>query len=200
MSKFIVGLRGGIGSGKSTVSELFKDLGVVIADADISARTVVQPGKAAYKAIVKRFGMQVVKSDKTLDRVALRNLVFSDPENRVFVEKQTHGPIIDDLLSITTKARSEYAILVLSTGIGKNPMMQRLLVIDATAENQISRVMQRDKSTREQAKAIMHVQPDRKAIMKDADDIVVNNEDLGHLKAEVAKLHLLYSSLASGQT
>jgi dephospho-CoA kinase len=200
MSRFIVGLRGGIGTGKSTVSELFEDLGVVIADADISARTVVQPGKAAYKAIVKRFGKQVVNSNKTLNRAALRDLVFSDPENRVFVEKQTHGPIIDDLLSITTKARSDYAILVLSAGIGKNSMMQRLLVIDATEDNQIRRVMRRDKNSRKQAQAIMSAQPGREAILKDADDIVINNKGMDHLKMEVAKLHRLYSSLAGSQS
>ncbi|MDE0989687.1 MAG: dephospho-CoA kinase, partial [Pseudomonadales bacterium] len=77
MSKFVVGLRGGIGTGKSTVSDLFADAGIVVADADISARTVVEPGKPAYEAIVERFGESVLQKDGTLDRPVLRELVFS---------------------------------------------------------------------------------------------------------------------------
>ena len=121
MSKFVVGLRGGIGTGKSTVSELFADAGIVVADADISARTVVEPGKPAYEAIVERFGESVVQKDGTLDRPVLRELVFSDNDHRLFVEKQTHSSIVEDLLNITSSADSDYAILVLSTGIGKKP-------------------------------------------------------------------------------
>ena len=119
MSKFVVGLRGGIGTGKSTVSDLFADAGIVVADADISARTVVEPGKPAYEAIVERFGESVLQKDGTLDRPVLRELVFSNNDHRLFVEKQTHSSIVEDLLNITSSADSDYAILVLSTGIGK---------------------------------------------------------------------------------
>jgi dephospho-CoA kinase len=175
MSKFIVGLRGGIGTGKSTVAELFADFGIVVADADISARTIVEPGKPAYEAILERFGESVLQKDKTLDRAALRGLVFSDNEHRLFVEKQTHGSIIEDLLTITSSADSDYAILVLSTGIGKNSMMHRLLVVDAPLENQITRVMQRDNNTHEQVKAILRAQPDRETRMTNADDVIIND-------------------------
>ena len=197
MSKFIVGLRGGIGTGKSTVSQLFADSGIVVADADISARTVVEPGKQAYKAIIERFGESVLQKDGTLDRAALRELVFSKNEHRLFVEKQTHASIIEDLVTITSCANSDYAILVLSTGIGRNPMMHRLLVVDAPLENQISRVMQRDNNTREQVKAILRAQPDRDARMTDADDVIVNDGQPPQLAIEVKKLHQLYLALST---
>jgi dephospho-CoA kinase len=198
MSKFVVGLRGGIGTGKSTVSDLFAGTGIVVADADVSARTVVEPGKPAYEAIARRFGESVLQEDKKLDRAALRELVFSDKEHRLFVEKQTHGPIIEDLLNITSSADSDYAILVLSTGIGKNPMMHRLLVVDAPLENQISRVMQRDNNTREQVEAILRAQPDRETRMTDADEVIINDGEQENLALEVQKLHQLYLSLSTG--
>jgi len=197
MSNFVVGLRGGIGTGKSTVSDLFAGAGIVVADADVSARTVVEPGKPAYVAIVERFGELVLQEDKTLDRAALRELVFSDNDHRLFVEKQTHGPIIQDLLDITSSADSDYAILVLSTGIGKNPMMQRLLVVDAPLETQINRVMQRDNNTREQVEAILRAQPDRETRMTDADDVIINDGKQENLVLEVRKLHQLYLSLSN---
>jgi len=197
MSEFIVGLRGGIGTGKSTVSKLFADSGVVVADADISARTVVEPGKPAYEAILKRFGESVLQEDRRLNRAALRELVFSDNEHRLFVEKQTHGPIIEDLLAVTSSANSDYAILVLSTGIGRNPMMHRLLVVDAPLKNQISRVMQRDNNTYEQVEAILRAQPDRETRMTDADDVIINDGEQHRLALEVQKLHQLYIALST---
>ena len=197
MSKFIVGLRGGIGTGKSTVSELFAESGIIVADADISARTVVEPGKPAYEAIFKRFGESVLKKDGTLDRATLRKLVFSDEDHRLFVEKQTHASIIKDLLTITSSADSDYVILVLSTGIGKNPMMHRLLVVDAPLENQISRVMQRDDNTREQVEAILRAQPDRETRITDADDVIINDGEQHQLALEVHKLHQLYLALST---
>jgi dephospho-CoA kinase len=199
MSKFVVGLRGGIGTGKSTVSELFADAGIVIADADVSARTVVEPGKPAYEAIVERFGESVLQEDRTLDRPALRELVFSNNDNRLFVEKQTHRPIIEDLVNITSSADSDYAILVLSTGVGKNPMMHRLLIVDAPLEHQISRVTQRDNNTHEQVAAILRAQPDRQTRMTDADDVIVNDGERHQLVLEVQKLHQLYLALSKGR-
>ena len=199
MSKFVVGLRGGIGTGKSTVSELFADAGIVIADADVSARTVVEPGKPAYEAIVERFGESVLQEDRTLDRPALRELVFSNNDNRLFVERQTHRPIIEDLINITSSADSDYAILVLSTGVGKNPMMHRLLIVDAPLEHQISRVTQRDNNTREQVAAILRAQPDRQTRMTDADDVIVNDGERHQLVLEVQKLHQLYLALSKGR-
>ena len=96
MAKFVVGLRGGIGTGKSAVSDLFEKFGIVIADADVSARKVVEPGTVAFNAIVKRFGGNVLLGTGKLNRPALREIVFSNEADRLFLEAQTHRPIIED--------------------------------------------------------------------------------------------------------
>lgn len=131
MSDYVVGLRGGIGTGKSTVSEIFSDHDIAIADADVSARTVVEPGKPAYQNIVEYFGPDILQPDQHLDRAKLRERVFKSDEDRRFLEHQTHGPIIEDLMTILAGATSPYALLVLSTGTGKMHPMKRLLVVDA---------------------------------------------------------------------
>ena len=198
MAKFVVGLRGGIGTGKTSVSDLFAARSVTVADADISARRVVEPGRPAYKKIVEQFGQDILLPDETLDRAKLREIVFQDPASRSFLEQQTQRPIVDDLLTWVNDAESAYAILVLSTGLGKWPMMQRLLVVDATRDSQIRRVMARDKNSRQQVEAILNAQPSREDRLQDADDIIVNEGDLAGLELEVEKLHALYLALSEG--
>lgn len=198
MAKFVVGLRGGIGTGKTSVSDLFSARSVTVADADISARRVVEPGRPAYKKIVEHFGQDILLPDETLDRAKLREIVFQDPASRSFLEQQTQRPIVDDLLTWINDAESAYAILVLSTGLGKWPLMQRLLVVDATRDSQIRRVMARDNNSRQQVEAILNAQPSREDRLQDADDIIVNEGDLAGLELEVEKLHALYLALSEG--
>ena len=198
MAKFVVGLRGGIGTGKTSVSDLFAARSVTVADADISARRVVEPGRPAYKKIVEHFGQDILLPDETLDRAKLREIVFQDPTSRSFLEQQTQRPIVDDLLTWINDAESAYAILVLSTGLGKWPLMQRLLVVDATRDSQIRRVMARDHNSRQQVEAILNAQPSREDRLQDADDIIVNEGDLAGLELEVEKLHALYLALSEG--
>lgn len=198
MAKFVVGLRGGIGTGKTSVSDLFSARSVTVADADISARRVVEPGRPAYKKIVEYFGQDILLPDETLDRAKLREIVFQDPASRSFLEQQTQRPIVDDLLTWINDAESAYAILVLSTGLGKWPLMQRLLVVDATRDSQIQRVMARDNNSRQQVEAILNAQPSREDRLQDADDIIVNEGDLAGLELEVEKLHALYLALSEG--
>ena len=197
MTGFVVGLRGGIGTGKSTVSDLFAARGIVVADADVSARTIVEPGKPAFKAIVEHFGEQILQADGTLNRAALRERIFSDENERKLLESITQRRIIEDMFEIVSAAASPYCILVLSTGLGKTPMMQRLLVVDAPADLQIKRVMTRDNNTRAQVEAIMAVQPSREVRIADADDLIINDGDMVRLKLEVDRLHELYLSLAT---
>lgn len=192
MSDFVVGLRGGIGTGKSTVSDLFAEKGIVVADADIAARTIVEPGRPAFEAIVDYFGDEVLREDGTLDRARLRSLVFADEAKRRFLESQTRGPIVQQLLDEIARATSAYAILVLSTGIGKVMGMDRLLVVDAPVETQIERVMARDNNSREQVQAILAAQPSRELRVTDADHIILNEGDVTQLALEVGKLHALY--------
>ena len=192
MSRYVVGLRGGIGTGKSAVSDLFAAKGIVIADADLSARLVVEPGTPAYTSICDRFGPQVILPDGKLDRAALREIVFSDTQARQFLEQQTHSAIVQHLIETIKSAQSEYAILVLSTGLGKWPMMNRLLVVDAAKEVQVSRVMQRDDNTQEQVMAIIDTQPPRETRVAEADDIIVNDGDISSLVTHVNQLHEQY--------
>jgi len=196
MAKFVVGLRGGIGTGKTSVSDLFAARSITIADADISARRVVEPGRPAYRAIVEHFGRDILLPDEMLNRARLREIVFKDPDSRRFLEQQTQKPIVDDLLTSIADAESAYVILVLSTGLGKWPLMQRLLVIDASRETQIQRVMARDNNSRQQVEAIIDAQPSREDRLRDADDLIVNEGDLARLEVEVGKLHTLYLDLA----
>lgn len=196
MTEFVVGLRGGIGTGKSTVSDLFAAKGIVVADADVSARTVVEPGKPAYQAIVKQFGSEILQADQSLDRAMLRARIFNNEEDRRFLELQTHRPIIEDLMRVLSEATSPYAILVLSTGTGRMAPMNRLLVVDAPAEKQLERVMRRDHNSREQVEAIMKAQPDRETRIREADDLIVNDAGPEALEVEVAKLHQLYLKLS----
>ena len=196
MSDFVVGLRGGIGTGKSTVSDLFAAKGIVVADADVSARTIVEPGRPAYNAIVEYFGEEVLQDDQTLDRARLRALVFADDTKRQFLESQTRGPIVQDLLDIVASAESPYAILVLSTGTGKVMGMDRLLVVDAPVEMQIERVMARDNNSREQVEAILKAQPTREVRVNDADDIILNDGVPNELELEVERLHQVYMRAA----
>ena len=199
MSDFVVGLRGGIGTGKSTVSDLFATKGIVVADADVSARTVVEPGKPAYQAIVEHFGTEILQSDQFLDRAKLRAKVFASEDDRRFLEQQTHRPIIEDLMTILSEATSPYAILVLSTGTGRMAPMNRLLVVDAPAEIQVERVMARDNNSREQVEAILKAQPDRETRVSEADDLIVNDAGPEALEVEVAKLHQLYLQLSGNE-
>lgn len=199
MSEFVVGLRGGIGTGKSSVSDLFAARGIVVADADVSARTVVEPGKPAYQAIVEHFGTEILQSDQSLDRAKLRAKVFASEDDRRFLERQTHRPIIEDLMTIVSEATSPYAILVLSTGTGRMAPMNRLLVVDAPAEIQVERVMARDNNSREQVEAILKAQPDRETRVSEADDLIVNDAGPEALEVEVAKLHQLYLQLSGNE-
>ena len=198
MSKYVVGLRGGIGTGKSTVSDLFAAKAVVIVDADIAAKRIVEPGRPAYNAIVEYFGDDVLQNNGILNRAKLRVLVFKDEVKRLFLESQTRGPIVQDLLDEVANAESPYAILVLSTGLGKVMGMNRLLVVDAPIELQIKRVMVRDNNPRQQVEAILAVQPSRELRVKDADDIILNDDEIDRLEPEVEKLHAQYLAKTRG--
>lgn len=198
MTPYVVGLRGGIGTGKSTVSDMFAEKDITVADADVSARTIVEPDKPAYEAIVDYFGEKILNADRTLDRAALRERIFNDEDERKFLEGVTQRRIVEDLLEVIKTSTSRYNILVLSTGLGKMPMMQRLLVVDAPESLQLERVMARDNNTRDQVEAIMAAQPSRELRVKDADDLIVNDGDREELALAVDKLHQLYLSLAEG--
>lgn len=197
MTHYVVGITGGIGSGKSTVAVLFEKLGIVVADADQASREIVEPGQDAYLAILEKFGNSVLLEDGTLNRAYLRQKIFAEKIDRLWLERLTHVPIMQNLQDKLQSARSAYGILMLSTGAGKSPLMDRMIVIDVTPDVQISRVKKRDHNDEALIRKIMASQPNRKDRLSWADDVIENNGDLASLKQAVYDLHQHYLKLAN---
>lgn len=202
MSKpWILGLTGGIGSGKTAVAQHFIDLGVHLVDADHAARWVVEPGRPALDRIAEHFGQEVLLPDGQLDRAALRGRIFQNPEERRWLEGLLHPLIGQEILAHLGRAESPYAILVspLLVESGQHRLAQRVLVVDAPEHLQLARTIQRDQVTEEQVHAILQVQAKREERLHHADDVIVNDRDLSWLKAEVERLHHFYLTLRGGQ-
>jgi len=199
---WILGLTGGIGSGKSAAAQHFIDLGVHLVDADHAARWVVEPGRPALAQIAEHFGAEVLQPDGQLDRTALRKLIFQHPEERRWLEALLHPLIGQEIMSDLARAKSPYAILVspLLVESGQYKMCQRVLVIDAPEQLQIQRTMLRDSTSEEQVQAILKVQAHRDLRLSHADDVLVNDRDPEWLKSEVERLHQFYLTLCGGQS
>lgn len=196
----IIGLTGGIGSGKSTVARAFGELGVGWVDADDIAREVVMPGEPALAAIAQRFGQQVLDADGGLNRAALRQIVFSDPEQRRWLESETH-PRIRERLQLRLKAlalNSPYVLLVspLLFESGQDALAQRTLVVDVPEELQRSRTLARDGVSEAQVRAILAAQLSRQERLSRAHDVIDNSGSLEHLQHQVVTLHRRYSTIA----
>lgn len=199
---WILGLTGGIGSGKSAAAQHFIDLGVHLVDADHAARWVVEPGRPALARIVEHFGDSVLQADGSLNRSALRGLIFENAEERRWLESLLHPLIGAEIASYLARAESPYAILVspLLVESGQSRLTQRILVIDAPEALQIQRTMQRDGASEEQVQAILKAQADRAERLRHADDVLVNDRDPAWLKQEVERLHHFYLTLRGGQS
>ncbi len=198
MSKWVLGITGGIGSGKTAVSDRFGALGVTVVDADVASRVVVEPGRPALAAIAEHFGDEAINSDGTLNRAELRKRVFADPEERKWLEQLTHPLINEYLLEELANAESPYAILVspLLAETGQSRFCQRIVVVDVPIELQVERTMSRDDNDEAQVRAIIAAQASREERLKLADDVIVNDQGLEHLDAEVARLHQSYLEMA----
>ena len=197
---WILGLTGGIGSGKSAAAQHFIDLGVHVVDADHAARWVVEPGRPALAKIAEHFGSGVLQADGTLDRAALRKLIFEVPEQRRWLEALLHPLIAEEIAHHLALAKSPYAILVspLLLETTQHEMVQRILVIDVPQVLQIERTVLRDKTNEEQVRAILKVQAGRDERLSRADDVIVNDRDPAWLKSEVERLHHFYLTLRGG--
>ncbi|WP_019410883.1 dephospho-CoA kinase [Pseudomonas psychrophila] len=198
---WILGLTGGIGSGKSAAAEHFAALGVHVVDADHAARWVVEPGRPALASIAQHFGDGVLQADGQLDRGALRSLIFRDPQQRLWLEALLHPLIREEIAHNLAQAQSPYAILVspLLIESGQNATTQRVLVIDAPQALQIQRTLVRDNTSEAQVQAILNAQASREERLRHADDVLVNDTDLKTLKTEVERLHHFYLTLGGGQ-
>ncbi len=199
MSNFIVGLTGGIGSGKTAASDWFKAQGIVIVDADLVSRQVVKPGTPALTAIRNHFGASLIQSDGTLDRAALRRVVFDQPAERHWLEQLLHPLIAQEIVRQLATAASPYALLVspLLFETGQKAFVRRTLLIDVPEALQMSRTAARDKVEETQVKAIMAAQMSRADRRAKADDIVVNDVSLAELHARLAPLHARYLEIAA---
>ncbi|MGE8415742.1 MAG: dephospho-CoA kinase [Pseudomonas sp.] len=199
---WILGLTGGIGSGKSAAAQHFIDLGIHVVDADHAARWVVEPGRPALEQIARHFGDGVLQADGQLDRAALRQLIFEDPQQRRWLETLLHPLIAEEIASHLARAQSPYAILVspLLVESGQAQMTQRILVIDAPQQLQIERTLLRDQVSEQQVQAILQAQASREERLRHADDVLVNDRDRAWLHSEVERLHHFYLTLRGGQS
>lgn len=196
--QFILGLTGGIGSGKSAASQWFEEQGIIVVDADIVAREVVQKGQAALAEIEQTFGDWVINEQGELDRRALREHIFANPKARHTLESITHPAIRNSIIEQLQAAASPYVILVspLLFETDQHKLTQRTLLIDATEELQIQRASQRDLQGIEQIKQIIKAQMPRQDKQQHADDIVLNDGHIDHLYARLEPLHQQYLMLA----
>jgi dephospho-CoA kinase len=198
VNKLIIGLTGGIGSGKSTVAKLFAAKGITVVDADQCSRIVVEPGQPALLNIEARFGKTILLPDGTLDRAQLRKIIFESPSDKQWLEQLLHPLIFTEILRQLEIAPGSYAILEspLLIEAGQSALCHRTLVVDATEEEQIKRAIQRDNNSRELIEAIMKTQAKRSERLAKADDLIDNNgEDLQKLEQQVSALHQQYLKL-----
>ncbi|KRA54787.1 dephospho-CoA kinase [Pseudoxanthomonas sp. Root65] len=202
MSEYFIGLTGGIASGKSALEKAFAAHGIVVADADLLAREVVQPGTPALAAVVERFGNELLQADGQLDRVALRVRVFGHDTERRALEAIVHPAIRQRLEAICRQATSPYAIAtipLLTEGGGRAayPWLHRILVVDTPTDVQKQRLMQRDGIDAALAEKMMAAQASRVERLALADDIVVNDGEIAHLQRAADDLHRRYLALAA---
>ncbi len=196
--RLIVGLTGGIGSGKSAASQWFEQQGICVVDADIVAREVVEAGSPVLQQLVAAFGDWVLLDNGELNRRALREHVFQDNAARQTLNSITHPAIRQSIIQQLEQATSPYVILVspLLFESQQNQLTSRTLLIDASVELQIARASQRDGQSLEQIQSIIAAQMSREQKQNLADDIVLNDGELTHLYTKLRPLHLHYLALS----
>lgn len=196
----VIGLTGGIGSGKTTVANLFAQHGAPIIDADIIAHDLTQPDMPAYKKIVDHFGNQYpIEKEHSLDRLLLRKIIFEHSHEREWLEGLLHPLILACIEKAISLISAPYCIVVIPLLFEIKPysFIKRILVVDTPEQVQIDRIIKRDKLSDLQIKAIIHTQTTREIRLKGADDIILNNNDLAYLSKEVTRLHQLYMNLGT---
>lgn len=197
-NNMVVGLTGGIGSGKSEVSRRFANLGITVIDADLVAREVVAPGQPALEAIANHFGQEILNSDQTLDRARLRGIIFTNPAKKKWLETLLHPVIRTETIARLHASTSIYSILTspLLLETDQHQLVDRVLVVDASEELQIARATARDLNSPAQIERIMATQLSRQERLKRADDVIHNHNDLNELQAQIDELHKFYLQLA----
>lgn len=202
MSRFVIGLTGGIAAGKSEVSRRFEALGITVADADLAARAVVAPGSEGLAQIAAHFGKDILLADGQLDRAALRARIFASAQERQALEAITHPAIRRLLRETCEQAEGPYAIAAIpllteAGGRQQYPWLDRILVVDVPIAVQHARLMQRDGIDTALADRMIAAQASREARLALADDVVVNDGHPDHLQAHVERLDRAYRALAA---
>ncbi|GAA6139401.1 dephospho-CoA kinase [Arenicella sp. 4NH20-0111] len=194
----IIGLSGGIGSGKTVVSDHFGHLGVSVVDTDVIARKVVEPGKPALDSLVQEFGSSILNSDGSLNRSNLRELAFASSSNKRRLDAITHPAIRIETVKQINQSEGSYCIVVVPLLYKESPflaMMNRVLIVTADREVKIARVQKRNNFSRDQVIQIMDTQLSDEKRLEFADDVIKNDSSLEHVYREVEVLHETYSSL-----
>ncbi|MGC1182500.1 dephospho-CoA kinase [Legionella sp.] len=201
---YCVGLTGSIASGKSTVAELFINLGVQVINADKISKELTAKNQTIYKKIITRYGKEILNKEGELNRRRLRSIIFSDPKERYWLEQLMHPMIRQKIKQQVISCRGPYCIVEIPLLIDKKnyPYINRILLINAPIDTQISRIIQRDQSSREDALAILAAQPNINLYIQNANDILVNDLRLEKLKTSVQNFHQKYLQLSqtSGPT
>ena len=194
-----IGLTGGVASGKTTVSDFFKGLGISVIDADVISHEVTQPDGSAFEEIISSFGSNILDENGLIDRKKMRAIIFDDASKKEMLERIIHPKVREEMFDSMSKSNDHYLIvsvpLLVETGV--NQMMDRILVVDCSEETQIERLIHRDKITLDEAKSILRNQTSRSNRLKAADDLIVNekNVTLNELEKEVLELNERYSKL-----
>ena len=194
----VIGLTGGIASGKTTVANLFKQqFKIDIVDADIVAREVVEPGTPGLNAIIEHFGHDIVRENQTLDRAKLREKIFSNSDEKAWLNALLHPIIREKMIEDLQQVTSEYALLVVPLLVENklDSLCDRVLVVDVEPNTQISRTMKRDNVSEDQVRAILASQASREQRFALADDVVKNNPSDPDLLLQITDLHEKYLAM-----
>ena len=198
---FVIALTGGIGSGKTTISDIFKEKNIPIIDTDVIAREIVEPNKLAYREIIKKFGEATLNTDRTINRQALGKLIFSNTEKRLQLESILHPVIWQEVYSQLNSLTTAYCIVVVPLLVENLSQItkvkfDRILVVDVEEKTQIIRSLKRDNSEIKEIKNIIQSQVSRQTRLDSADDIILNEGSIDSLNEKVNNLHLEYLKLS----
>lgn len=198
---FVIALTGGIGSGKTTVSNIFKSKNIAVIDTDVISRQLVETDKPAYTQIIEQFGNEIVDNNKNIDRSKLRKLIFASAKKRLQLENILHPIIWNEVISQLATITTPYCIIVVPLLFETLPQeklvtFDRILVVDVPEETQIQRIKERDNCDNTTMKNIIKSQVSRQTRLSGADDIIINTGDLAQLNTAVDRLHQKYLTLS----
>ena len=188
---FVVGLTGGIGSGKSAATAIFEDLGIDVVDADLASREAVLPGSKALDQIQKKFGNEILLEDQSLNRAKLREIIFDNSEDKTWLEQLLHPEIRHIIQSKLENSSSEYVILVspLLFETDQHEFCNTTILIDSSLNSQVSRTSKRDSVSEDSVKKIISAQMSRDDKLKIAKIVINNDDSLEQLESNVKKVH-----------